>query len=105
MPCPATYQANPPYGDCFAARPRSQEGARIHTWTFTNLTGAEFSDPTRAATTTSTPYHSPHPALRTIDLKPDEIAAFLASHLIASTDLFTLADLRWRGQMVVATPG
>ena len=33
-------------------------------------------------------------ALMAIDLKPDELAEFLVSHLGAGTDLFALADLR-----------
>ena len=33
-------------------------------------------------------------ALMAIDLKPDELAEFLVSHLGAGIDLFALADLR-----------
>ena len=33
-------------------------------------------------------------ALMAIDLKPDELAEFLISHLGAGIDLFALADLR-----------
>jgi len=67
--------------------------ARIHTWTFANRTGPEFTDPTRGD------YHLDQLALtaegvRTVPLEPDEIASFLTDHLTASTNLFTLPDLR-----------
>jgi len=67
--------------------------ARVHTWTFADRTGPEFTDPTRGD------YHLDQiplsaDALRAISIKPDEIATLLTDHLAAGADLFTLPDLR-----------
>jgi 8-oxo-dGTP pyrophosphatase MutT (NUDIX family) len=67
--------------------------ARVHTWTFTDRTGPEFTDPARGD------YHLDQTpltaaALRATNLKPDEIASLLADHLAVGTDLLSLPDLR-----------
>jgi 8-oxo-dGTP pyrophosphatase MutT (NUDIX family) len=67
--------------------------ARIHTWTFADRSGPEFTDPARGD------YHLDQipltaTALHAINLKPDEIATRLAYHLTAGAELFTLPDLR-----------
>lgn len=69
--------------------------ARVHSWSADpgDRTGPEFADPARGE------YHLQAvpltgEALMAIDLKPDELAEFLAMHLEAGIDLFTLADQR-----------
>jgi 8-oxo-dGTP pyrophosphatase MutT (NUDIX family) len=67
--------------------------ARVHTWTFADRTGPEFTDHTRGdyrldqIPVTAT-------GIRAVEFKPDEIADFLTHYLGAGTDLFTLPDLR-----------
>jgi ADP-ribose pyrophosphatase YjhB (NUDIX family) len=69
--------------------------ARVHSWSADpeDRTGPEFADPAHGE------FHlqvMPLTAegLMAIDLKPDELAEFLVSHLRVGTDLFALADLR-----------
>ncbi len=69
--------------------------ARVHSWSADpgDRNGPEFVDPARGE------YHLQAipltvGALTAIDLKPDELAEFLAMHLGAGIDLFALADQR-----------
>jgi ADP-ribose pyrophosphatase YjhB (NUDIX family) len=69
--------------------------ARVHSWSADpeDRNGPEFADPARGE------YHLQAipltvGALMGINLKPDELAEFLATHLGAGTDLFALADQR-----------
>jgi ADP-ribose pyrophosphatase YjhB (NUDIX family) len=69
--------------------------ARVHSWSADpgDRNGPEFADPARGE------YHLQAipltvGALMAINLKPDELAEFLARHLGAGTDLFALADQR-----------
>jgi ADP-ribose pyrophosphatase YjhB (NUDIX family) len=69
--------------------------ARVHSWSADpgDHIGPEFADPARGE------YHLQvmpltAKALMAIDLKPDELAEFLVSHLGAGVDLFALPDQR-----------
>jgi ADP-ribose pyrophosphatase YjhB (NUDIX family) len=69
--------------------------ARVHSWSADpgDRSGPEFADPANGE------FHLQAmpltaEALMAIDLKPDELAEFLVSHLGAGSDLFALADLR-----------
>lgn len=69
--------------------------ARVHSWSADpgDRTGPEFADPARGE------YHLQAmpltaEAVMAIDLKPEELAEFLVSHLASGIDLFAVADLR-----------
>jgi ADP-ribose pyrophosphatase YjhB (NUDIX family) len=69
--------------------------ARVHSWSADpgDRTGLEFADPARGEYRLQIlPFTAE--ALMVIDLKPDELAEFLVSHLRVGIDLFTLADRR-----------
>lgn len=69
--------------------------ARVHSWSADpeDRTGPEFADPARGDYRLQVMPLTAE-ALMAIDLKPDELAKFLVSHLRAGIDLFALADLR-----------
>lgn len=69
--------------------------ARVHSWSADpgDRTGPEFADPSNGEYRLLVMPLTAE-ALLAIDLKPDELAEFLVSHLGAGTDPFTLADLR-----------
>jgi 8-oxo-dGTP pyrophosphatase MutT (NUDIX family) len=69
---------------------------RIGTWSFTDHSGPEFTDPGRGTYDLDlVPFTTA--GLATIDLKPEPIARLLADTLARSQDPFALPDLRGGG--------
>jgi len=67
--------------------------ARIGTWSFTERTGPEFTQPGNGTyTLDAVPFTAEQ--LAVLNLKPDRIAQFLVDALRDSTDVFGLPDLR-----------
>jgi hypothetical protein len=68
---------------------------RPHTWSASpdDRSGPEFNDPGRG-TYQLQPIRLATQSLTSANLKPDELAQFLISHLSAGADLFALPDLR-----------
>lgn len=67
--------------------------ARVHTWSFADRSGPEFTDASRGE------YHLKAmplttETLSTIDLKPDEVRVIILRYLRDAVDLFDLPDLR-----------
>jgi ADP-ribose pyrophosphatase YjhB (NUDIX family) len=69
--------------------------ARARSWSVdaADRSGPEFNDPSRGEYQLQ-PVPLTASALQGIDLKPDDLAQFLISHLREGTDLFALPDLR-----------
>jgi ADP-ribose pyrophosphatase YjhB (NUDIX family) len=73
---------------------------RARSWSFdaADRSGPEFTDPGRGEYQLQLVPLTVE-AIGRIDLKPEDLAQFLASHLRAGTDLFTLPDLRIARQL------